>query len=176
MPFTLTVNNGTYSDQYLYADVQIDSLGGHGWNKYQLSAGDQSLFGHYALLYNGSEIPNTSRMIFEVPFIYGEQISIQAHLNTSVAAHTPLTVTSFEAAMDASHSLYWEGISSITDSQGRAVAGYTLMSDSGTDWLRNFAAPVPEPAEGLLMLAGLSALGWRLRSARGRMALASLVH
>ncbi len=166
MPFTLAVSNGTYSDQYLYADVQINSLGGNAWNKFQRSAGDHSLFGHDALLRNGSEIPNTSRMIFEVPFIFGEQISIQAHLNTSVSASTPLTPTSFSAAMDASHSLYWEGIGSVADSRGRTVTGYTLTSDSGTDWRRNFASPVPEPAEGLLMLAGLGALGWHRRRSR----------
>jgi hypothetical protein len=159
MPFTLTVEHGVYSRQYLYEDIQVDAMDGHSWNKYQLSVGNDGLFGPYTLLHNGSPIPTNSRMILEVPFIYGDPISIQGHLNTGVAANTPLTITSFKAAMDASHSLVWEGISRITDSQGRQVTDYTLTSDSGTNWARNMATPVPEPAQGLLMLAGLAVLG-----------------
>ena len=64
---------------------------------------------------------------------------------------------------DAAHSLYWGGISSVTDANGNAV-DFTLASASGTNYLQSFVpvvvtAPVPEPETYALLLAGLGVLG-----------------
>lgn len=165
MPFSLTLVNPRWTDQFIYAQLMVESAGSP-FEKYELSAGDQSLFNAYEVRHNGLSVPVAAPMTMEVSFIYGERIAISGALNTSAKGMTNFDHSaSFEAVMDASHSVYWNGISSMTDSQGRAVTSYTLTSESGTDWSRDLAIPaVPEPTTALLMLAGLAGLAWRRRA------------
>jgi len=161
MPFTMSVQNGRWTNEGIYGQIKLESQG-QVLDIYDMAAGDSSLYGGYVVNhYNeGGSVRTDAPMILQVSFIYGEQISIFGALNTSVRASTGFGPVSYSDIMDASHSLYWNGISSVTDGNGRAVTAYSLTSDSGTDWTRNFAvSPVPEPATWAMMLGGLGLLG-----------------
>jgi len=109
--------------------------------------------------HNDTEVSVDAPMIMKVPFFYGFPIGIQGYLTADVTGQLGRNGGAFSVVMDGAHSLYWGGISSVTDSAGNAVASYTLASDSGTDWTRNFAPPpVPEPTTALLMYGGLGLL------------------
>lgn len=59
----------------------------------------------------------------------------------------------------------WQGISSVRDAFDQEVGGWTITSESGTD----YANPVPEPTVGGLLAPGLLAIGGGVRRrSRGR--------
>lgn len=60
---------------------------------------------------------------------------------------------------DMSHTIAWNGISEVRDADGAPISGFGAVSaDTGYDYARAFAAPVPEPHSWALMAAGLAAL------------------
>ncbi len=75
-------------------------------------------------------------------------------------------------ACDLGHTITWEGLTSIVADGGLTLAGPTLSSDSGTNYLLPYtpAAAVPEPGAWVLMLAGLAAVGGVSRRRRERAA------
>jgi hypothetical protein len=138
---------------------------------YSLQAGYNETGRIISVRHNDTEVSPDAPMILNVPFVYGTPITLWMYMDANVSGRTGPgpAAGSFSLLMDASHSMYWEGITSVTDGFGSAVTGYTLTSDSGTDWTKNFATPaVPEPAAMVLMLAGLSAIVLTRRVA-GRM-------
>jgi len=65
---------------------------------------------------------------------------------------------------------YWGGLEGVFDAQGFPVAGVTLTSDAGFDWVT--VAVVPEPESYAMMLAGLGLLGVVARRRKQKTALA----
>jgi hypothetical protein len=62
---------------------------------------------------------------------------------------------------DFQHTLVWQGMGELRDGNGDLVEGYTVLSESGTDW--TMPAVVPEPGT-----AALAGLGFVLFAALGR--------
>lgn len=90
----------------------------------------------------------------------GTSFSINAYLEATTALQG-----NGSAMIDASHSAYWGGISSVTNQFGESI-DYVLSSNSGTDWSRSFSPAVPEPESYVLMLLGLAVLSWGARRKR----------
>ncbi|TAK80328.1 MAG: PEP-CTERM sorting domain-containing protein [Aquabacterium sp.] len=70
--------------------------------------------------------------------------------------------------LDAGNSLYWGGLE-LLDSEGRVVESDFVRSD-GFDLSRSYlpaASTVPEPASGVIMLAGMVLGTWTIRRRRG---------
>ena len=91
-----------------------------------------------------------------LPFTFGQSTGLNVSVSMVALAtyyEGPNTFTS-----DAAHSLYWGGISSVTDANGTAV-DFSLTSESGTNYLLSqvppFVGAVPEPSQYALMLGGL---------------------
>lgn len=70
-----------------------------------------------------------------------------------------------EAYADLSHTALWNGITSMKDANGNDFA-HEVQSLSGTNWSLPYAAPVPEPATWLTLLAGLALMGASRRRQR----------
>jgi hypothetical protein len=103
---------------------------------------------------------------FRFQFGRSERLNVEATCSASAArSGTPLVIGS--SACDMGNSITWGGITSIVPEGGFTLSGVTLTSDSGTNYLLPYTAPVPEPATWVLM-AGSLAL-WLAR-ARGRRA------
>lgn len=110
-----------------------------------------------------------------IDFVWGETIRFELGIT---AACTSVETGEYEGfsscEVDAAHSGYWGGISSVT-SDGVAVSDYTIRTDAGFD-LRTSLVPVPEPAAWqLLALGGALLIGAQLartRARRGRAVLA----
>ncbi len=96
-----------------------------------------------------------------MPFLFGRDEALSMQL-TSVVTAGSNSVGGGRAFVDAFHSAYWGGISSVTDASGNAV-DFALTSASGTDYRQSFSpvSAVPEPATYAFLLAGLGALGLR---------------
>jgi len=110
---------------------------------------------------NGVFVPYSNTIAVSWDFVFGTPFEISGSLD---ALATVVGHGLAEAAFD--HSWHWNGIQSLTF-EGAAVP-YTLTSESGTDWSRSFATPVPEPASTALFPLGLLIVGAaaRMRSWR----------
>jgi hypothetical protein len=114
------------------------------------------------------------------PFTFGAPITVAAAFTMDwsldarrVVLYTPSgvfvgfgdTVSSVDGAFG--DTLYWGGISSVTNSSGLAVA-YSVVSESGLDY--RDAAAVPEASRAAVLLLGLLGLAGWTQSRRCRMA------
>lgn len=111
----------------------------------------------------GGGTPTAAGQIATMSFgvIYGEEYDLTVGINAAV------TGQGTRASVNATHSLVWEGISSMTD-QGGAPLAYTVSAESGADYssrlLVGAPARVPEPAPLLCIgLGGVLALIMRRR-------------
>lgn len=83
-----------------------------------------------------------------VDFYFGAPVSL------TLALQTACSIQGGDSCLtDASHSLYWGGISNVRNDAG-LVAGATIMADGDMDWARSYA-PVPEPSTSVLLVAGI---------------------
>lgn len=100
-------------------------------------------------------IEQKSATVFSVtlPVVFGQVTDLQVAFDLSALAEYWGQAQSTWTA-DASHSVYWGGITSVTDSSGQSLE-FTLSSTSGTDYQHSFA-PVPEPSTYLLMAIGIA--------------------
>ncbi|MDP9124134.1 MAG: PEP-CTERM sorting domain-containing protein [Pseudomonadota bacterium] len=160
MPFTASVSAEPYTVGSLTAFVRVNDK--ESWAEHYGSSNGTTIS---YVDHDGVELAIGTPMIFDVPFVYGQPIAIFGFMDLAIEGQTSLAYPSFAVTIDASHSLYWQGISEVTDGRGNAVAGYTLTSDSGTDWSRDFSpSAVPEPANIALLLAGFGLLALRRRA------------
>lgn len=164
MPFAASVSLEPSTVGSLTAFVSVN--GSEGWAEQFGSANGVS---STTLFHNDTQQAIGTPMVLDVPFVYGQPITLLAFLDLQVEGHTSRPYGSFDAVLDAAHSLYWQGISEITDGNGNLVKDYRLSSDSGTDWSRDFSpSAVPEPANAALVLAAIGVLALRRRGARRR--------
>lgn len=99
--------------------------------------------------FNGESVPFGSQLRVEWDFRFGARETTQAYLLVGASA-----VHSGTAIADASHTIWWGGIQSVTF-EGEEVP-YTVTDDSGFDW--RHAAVVPEPTPAALLVVGLLGL------------------
>ena len=132
----------------------------------------QRSFEYYRLdtLHNGvpgvEESPRVSAGLQElsIDFVFGEAIHLDMSLRAAVlgGVYTGDNTGSFSGSgamtTDATHSMYWDGITGVRDADGQLVSAFTALNAVGIDYARSLAV-VPEPGTWALMLAGLAALG-----------------
>lgn len=111
----------------------------------------------------------TTSFLFGTPF----EVKANATFNWTAFArrmiidpakpHGPLNVADSEAIAIGTTDIFWNGISNLTDSNGKLVT-FSLTSDSGFDYSNPVAVPIPtpEPSTILLFAGGLAGLAfWR---------------
>jgi hypothetical protein len=63
------------------------------------------------------------------------------------------------ASADLGHTVTWGPIISVTGAAGNPLSEFSVVSESGFDYVRGVAAPVPEPSTWVMRAAGLASLG-----------------
>ena len=111
-------------------------------------------------LFSGDPPTGFSRI--SVPIEFSRPILLDVRLSADAQA---LGVSGDFATASAAfgHTLTWGGFDDVMDSEGASVTGYTVTSDSGTDWSK----PLPEPSAESLRLAALASLA-TVRAIAGR--------
>lgn len=89
-----------------------------------------------------------------VPFLFGVSVGLSVALQAFAQAVSGAEPVVSSADADLGTSLLWGGLVSVADGSGSPVTAYTVTSESGVDW----SQPIPEPATGACLAAGLAAL------------------
>ena len=140
----LRIGSNTYS-RLLGTTLNTDSEGSH---EVQTAWGTE----------NGTPVPYTDLIPTSWEFIWGEPFLVTVTMSVAaVAVGHGLAGSYFD------RSWYWTGVQSVTTFEGASVP-YTLTSESGVDWSRSFATPVPEPASTILFPLGLLIVGAAART------------
>lgn len=121
--------------------------------------------GHYSDFFNHT-------LNFDVNFTPGEDVYVVATASCTVSTGTIAAITgATDEACDLSHSVYWEGIQSIHDSNGLVDLSQASISGSSFNYLLASpnapnAAAVPEPTSWAMLLVGFGAIGGTIRARR----------
>jgi PEP-CTERM motif len=147
-----------YADSYVVANFFLNS-GVDGGNFAAQGGGRRSV---------GYDIDSTSSglesfvLYFEnVPFAFGQEISVTLKLGTVSAVRT-FGSGNARAEADYGHTMTWSGLSNVRDSSGNLIPNFTAVSASSGFDFANVAA-VPEPSSAILIAFGMVSMGWRLR-------------
>ena len=96
----------------------------------------------------------------EIDFIFGTPIDVSswgdAAVTVNAYASSPYMSSNLGAEADFGNTMYWNGITGVTDSLGNPVTNYTMSSGSGFDY--RYSAVVPLPAAAWLFGSGLLGL------------------
>ena len=121
-----------------------------------------------ANVYTVDQIVSTSvPFVFGTPFRYG----VFAAAQTSVGSEGGLNHLPGDATADFDDTVRWLGLTAVRSGSapgGPTVAGYTVTTLSGADWVVGPTAVVPEPGTTALLATGLAALGAAARARRRR--------
>jgi|GEM_PF-1969073 len=110
----------------------------------------------------------TGDYLVRIPVVYGLDTTLAVQTWCSAFAGAVVGDTA-SASCDLGHSVYWGGITGLRSTDGHALAGWSVASDSGFDYTRSFfgtlppTAAVPEPATWVLLIAGFGLTGAAMR-------------
>jgi hypothetical protein len=127
-PFTASVSLEPDTVGRLQAFVEVNET--EGWSE-QFGSANGAFSTN--VFHDGVQEDVGTPMLLDVAFIFGQPIALLGFMDVQVTGQMPIAGGSFSGTVDAPHSLYWKGISEITDRLGNRVTGYTLTSNSGTD-------------------------------------------
>jgi hypothetical protein len=133
------------------------STRGYGYSVMTDTNGTTTYSENFIATNNWVEIPYDDQLFLDAAFIVGQPFSIYALLET--VAGSAGNEGSFYAAMDAAHSAYWTGISSVTVGDN-LIGNYSVSSASGLDYTRSYlpSTAIPEPGTSSLITIGLIGL------------------
>ncbi len=102
----------------------------------------------------------------------GFRFTIMSFVNSDGSTRDPASAKKGTVSVtgDASRSLRWGGIESVTDEEGNPITDWSITSDDGFDFSQPF--PVPEPSS-LFLLSTILAAGLAARSQRWALARSS---
>ena len=106
--------------------------------------------------------PGNFEITYGDPFTFEVSLQVVSQVGTFLNPGGPIppdgTPSRGEANGDFSHTLAWQGMGVLKDSEGNPIEGFTVESESGTDWL----TAVPEPGT-YALLTGLACIGGAAR-------------
>lgn len=104
----------------------------------------------------GTLFPVNFDITFGEPFTFEVSLKVVSQVGTFLnPMPSPVTPQGGDAEGDFSHTLAWQGMGVLKDSEGHPIEGFTVESESGTDWL----TAVPEPGT-YALVTGFACIGW----------------
>jgi hypothetical protein len=150
-----------------YASLQILGTGMSGncggWNYCEVKEANGTLgVANYS--------PSLSVINVSIPLTFGFQAGLSYTMDVIASAFV-LTRGSLGSSADSAidYTLSWGAITGVFEKNGNAVSNFTATSTSGFDYLRQVAAPIPEPETYAMMLAGLGLIGVMTRRRRQKL-------
>lgn len=135
------------SQSYAYASISVlhNGNGVYGANRYAYANGATS----------GANFLDAPISV-SIPFTFGTAFTLRVALQAQTTAYALFGANSVS---DLGHTLTWGGVVSVT-SGGNPVAGYSMDSTSGT----NYISPIPEPATAPLVVLAVAMLAGTSRT------------
>lgn len=159
---------GASLDQQYRAWLQMANPGG-GVSWQRVSGGQRHFVDHMGDRWLATDMseraPGLWTLAMDFKFGTPIQVDMWGDISSNASAFACTTSlagctgsSSLSSTVDFGHTMYWGGISSLTDSFGNAVNNYSVSSASGFDY-RYSAVPVPEPSAVMMLLAGFGLVG-----------------